>query len=117
MTGTISAQLTNKQILVVGIYAGRLSSCFVKAFFHHVVKTLAGNVIPSDSAVVQACEHALAVEPGQKSTKARKAEQRKLKRILSRSNLPPSMAEEQTSRARRPKIERPKKREENSHMR
>jgi hypothetical protein len=103
VTATVEARLTNMQLLMIGIYAGRLSSCFIKAFVCRVIEILAGSHVRSDADVIAACESALAVDPQLEPTKVRKARQRALKRALSRSNLPPSAIEQQIGRARRPK--------------
>jgi hypothetical protein len=113
---TIEARLTNFQLALIGLHASQLPSYFVAEYVRSIVRVLAGDVVHSNERVSRVCVQMLKAAPVFE-TKARKAEQRKLKRILARSNLPPSMAEAQTLCARRPKIERPTKREENSHMR
>jgi hypothetical protein len=99
VSAIVSAPLTNYQLALIGLHASQLPSYFVAEYVRSIVRVLAGDVIPSNEDVAQACEQMLKAAPVFEPAKARNAR----KRAVNRSNLPPSAMEQQIVRARLPR--------------
>jgi hypothetical protein len=63
VTETVSARLTNFQLALIGLHASQLPSYFIAEYFRAIVRTLAGDAVPSNEQVARVCVQLLKAAP------------------------------------------------------